>query len=383
MRTHPLLYRLGALAGALLCLVALGVLWHWRPALPHVASLSVPLTDSMIRRAMLCVAWLLALYVVLVLLARTMRVVVRGPAWQRGAILPGVIPSQPSRWPLPSSSERFRPPFKLTITPKPVPEPSPTPATANGQPSAAATIAPTPQPPDVESAQPPSILLLGPLQIGSTARPIKRAATRELIAYLALHPHGASRDELTEALWPGQDPKRALPRFWQSVTEARKALGDAWAREGERYRIHRDRVRIDLDHLERLLAANDRNDPAALDAALTLWRGLPLEGSDYLWADGDIRRLTATSISLLERAGQARLDRDDARGALQLAEQAIALDQFHEASWRLALQAEHALGLRESITRRYGELARSLDRELGLQPTRETRLIYRRLLGQA
>jgi hypothetical protein len=31
--------------------------------------------------------------------------------------------------------------------------------------------------------------------------------------------------------------------------------------------------------------------------------------------------------------------------------QAITLDKFHEVSWRLALQAEHALGLRESITK--------------------------------
>jgi len=63
-----------------------------------------------------------------------------------------------------------------------------------------------------------------------------------------------------------------------------------------------------------------------------LLRGEPLEGSDYAWADGDIRRLTATFLGLLERAGHARLDRSDARGALEMAEQAIALDQFHEAS---------------------------------------------------
>jgi hypothetical protein len=44
---------------------------------------------------------------------------------------------------------------------------------------------------------------------------------------------------------------------------------------------------------------------------------------------------------------------------LQMAEQAIALDQLHEPSWRLALQAEHSLGLRESITRRYDDLTRS------------------------
>jgi len=65
-----------------------------------------------------------------------------------------------------------------------------------------------------------------------------------------------------------------------------------------------------------------------------------------------------------------------------MADQAIALDQFHKAGWRLALQAEHALGLRESITKRYDDLTHALDEQLGLQPTRETRLMYRQLLGQ-
>lgn len=54
-----------------------------------------------------------------------------------------------------------------------------------------------------------------------------------------------------------------------------------------------------------------------------------------------------------------------------------------EAAHRLALQAEHALGLRESITRRYDDLAHALDEQLGLQLTRETRLMYRQLLGQS
>lgn len=65
-----------------------------------------------------------------------------------------------------------------------------------------------------------------------------------------------------------------------------------------------------------------------------------------------------------------------------MAEQAIALDGLHEPSWRLALQSEHALGLRESITKRYADLAYALDEQLGLQPTRETRVMYRKLLGQ-
>jgi two-component SAPR family response regulator len=187
-----------------------------------------------------------------------------------------------------------------------------------------------------------------------------------------------------EAIWPAQDPARTRPRFWQSVTEARKALGDAWLHQAERYQIDRSKVRVDLDQLDGLLTTVNSQDadPAALESALALWRGEPLEGSDYLWADGEIRSLRATLLDLHERVGHAQLARGNARGALQMAEQAIALDTLHEPSWRLALQAEHSLGLRESITRRYDELARSLDEELGLEPARETRVIYRQLLGQ-
>lgn len=143
-------------------------------------------------------------------------------------------------------------------------------------------------------------------------------------------------------------------------------------------------MRVGLDDLDRLLtaASSDDADPGAPESALALWRGEPLEGSDYLWADGEIRSLRATLLDLLERVGRVQLARGDARGALQMAEQAIALDTLHELSWRLALQAEHTLGLRESITRRYDDLTYALDRELGLQPTRETRAMYRQLLGQ-
>jgi hypothetical protein len=73
-----------------------------------------------------------------------------------------------------------------------------------------------------------------------------------------------------------------------------------------------------------------------------VWRGQPLAGSDYPWAEGIIHQLHATLLDLLGRIGTARLQAGDPRGALQAAERAIALDSLHEPSWRLALQADHA-----------------------------------------
>jgi DNA-binding SARP family transcriptional activator len=364
---------------AALALACLAGLWLFHPAWPHLSgSLTSPLTTIEVERIALCLAWLFGVLLALTTLIYVVRIVIHGPS-SPPRTLPGVLPS---RWPImprrTASRRASSARYVLTI-PAPLTETHIEPDDS-ASPVPAYTTAPA-----GGDARPISIAVLGPLVIDGLGRRIKRAATSELLAYLAVHPQGASRDELIEAIWPAQDPKRTRPRFWQSVTEARKAMGDAWIHQGERYQLDRSKVRVDLDELDHLLTAssNDAPDPATLERALALWRGEPLEGSDYLWADGEIRSLRATLLDLLERVGRVRLARGDARGALQMAEQAITLDGLHEPSWRLALQAEHSLGLRESITRRYDELARSLDEQLGLEPARETRVIYRQLLGQS
>lgn len=356
---------------AVACLIVLGLL---RPALPHVASLTGPLTTTEVERVILAVTWLFGVALVGAVLVQALHRLIHR---SRGTshVLAGVLPRPPANVRPRRTRDSTGARYVLTVAPPAAP--------------IAVASEPAEQAPENEQVRQRdqravSIAVLGPLTVGGLAHKIKRAATYELLAYLAFRSQGASRDELTEAIWPGQDPKRTRPRLWQSVSEAKRALGDAWLHHGERYQLDRAKVRVDLDDLDRLLTAarDDGNDPATLEKALALWRGEPLEGNDFPWAEGERRNLHATIVDLLERVGRARLAHGDARAALQLAEQAIGLEELHEPSWRLALQAEHALGLRESITRRYDELTHSLDEQLGLEPARETRLIYRQLLGQ-
>ncbi|MGA2164782.1 MAG: bacterial transcriptional activator domain-containing protein, partial [Solirubrobacteraceae bacterium] len=332
-------------------------------------ALGVSLTTTEVERLILALAWLLALVLAGIVLVQALHALIRRqPSSPRtlARVLPP-SPTTPPRRARNAASARY----VLTVA-----------APAAMRMAAPERSEPAPQVEQPGEREQPgvSIAVLGPLTVDGLAHKIKRAATYELLAYLAFHSQGASRDELTEAIWPGQDPKRTRPRLWQSVSEAKRALGEAWLHHGERYQLDRAQVHVDLDELDRLLTT--ANEPAALEKALVLWRGEPLEGSDYLWAEGERRNLHATLVDLLERVGRARLDHGDARAALQMAEQAIGLEELHEPSWRLALQAENALGLRESITRRYDELTRSLDEQLGLEPARETRLVYRQLLGQ-
>jgi len=209
----------------------------------------------------------------------------------------------------------------------------------------------------------------------------------QLIAYLALHPEGAARDQLLEALWPNESPRRSEQRLWQATKEARRLLPDAIVRDSGRYRLDRQRVAVDLDELEHLLAqadeeTNELSEHEMLEQALALFRSRPLEGSDFLWADGACRHLASIHHELLYRVGDSRLAAGDARGALDAAEQGIAADGLNESFWRIALRAEAAGGSREAIAARYEQLSRLLDERLGLQPNRETRNLYRQLLSQ-
>lgn len=71
---------------------------------------------------------------------------------------------------------------------------------------------------------------------------------------------GARRDELTEAIWPAGDLRKTRPRPWESATDARAALGDAWIAEGQRHRLDRTKVQVDIDELDKFIASASQND---------------------------------------------------------------------------------------------------------------------------
>lgn len=230
------------------------------------------------------------------------------------------------------------------------------------------------------------IALLGTPVVGRHRRAGVRAAAVELIAYLALHPEGGTSDQLLEALWPDVDPKRSRQRLWQAARDGRRLLGDTLTRDRDRYRLDRQRLRIDVDELDRLLAAAgtaEADDVGPLVArAFALFRDVPLAGTDYRWAAGHVRRLRATYLELAERIARQRIAGADPRGCLDMCERALAGDPLNERLWRLALRAEADLGLRDNVAQRYEQLRTLLADRIGLEPERATRALYLQLLSQ-
>ena len=381
---------IGTIVVTAVLLVVLALAWDLRPALPPLPqSFSAPLPSGMIGATLGFVAWVVFVLLDLVLIGRVLQFAIwRDPTrselrlrrafahherfsidetrdWRAHA-----APLAPPVLRLPARRESA----EREPTAPPLPQPGPHDVSA---------------PADVVATDAGSerigVLLLGPLElIGCKKKQPRRQATAELISYLAIQRRSAGRDELLEALWPGDDLRRSAARFYQAASEARKLLGDSFHRERDTYRL--DNVHTDLAELEQLreqaIATAGNEQRALLERMFALFRGEPLAGIEALWADSEQRRLTAVRADLLERAGRVRLESGDAAGALALAEEATAADPSNERPVQLAIEAEAALGRREAVVERYERLRRNLDDQFGLEPSRDTKMLYRRLLGQ-
>jgi DNA-binding SARP family transcriptional activator len=371
--------RLPALTRALLSLAIAVALWLFRPGPPSLPpSFSAPLTTETIEGLTVWLLWLVGALLAFALLFTP----------RRGRVRVSVTALPRSRGTSSWSARRAQrprsqPPSLVIVLPERDAD-----ALVNGRTAAPEPVERAASAPDVALPTRPQISVLGALTITGAKRSRRglRARALELIAYLALHPRPVHRDELLEAFWPSVDPRLTRPRLRQAVRDARRLLGSAVAGEHESYWLDRAGADVDVDDLERLLAAAKTAEPedaeALLEGALGLFSGEPLAGSDYAWSEGAVRRLRSTYVDLLEQVGRRRLEAGAASAALDAAERGLEIDALNESVWRLAMEAESALGLREAVAERYERLRALLNGRLGLEPAQETRHLHRRLLAQ-
>ena len=157
------------------------------------------------------------------------------------------------------------------------------------------------------------VRLLGPVDVvdeRGCAVDFERSKTRELIAWLATHRGRSTRTLARTALWE-LDVRDAT--FSNVVSEARRAMarlvepapGEEWLARTltEDLPLH-DQVRTDAELVEHRLAMARRLGPDdAIDVlrpAVELIRGMPFEGTSYLWPDAE--GLTSSLVLLATSA---------------------------------------------------------------------------------
>ena len=217
------------------------------------------------------------------------------------------------------------------------------------------------------------VRVLGPVEIHGVD-PIERRRAEELIAYLALHPKGASDDRIKTVLWRDRAP--TTPTFNTTVSFARTALGQSSDGEfhlphysaAERlYRIG-PAVTTDLARLEaRIKHSRSCSAELAIEtlrSALELVRGMPFEGArDYEWAYSEhiVAHAEAAVSDAANRLAELYLAAGDHVGATWAARQGLKVCPADEGLYRALMKACHLAGDPAAAEAAFQELCDAVD----------------------
>jgi YVTN family beta-propeller protein len=225
--------------------------------------------------------------------------------------------------------------------------------------------------------------VLGPLEIADNGCVLALGSGRQLalVALLLVNRNTVVPSErIVDELWEGSPPPTAAKIVRNSVSLLRKELGDRLVTRSPGYLLRVDPNELDADRLEQAVT---EGRPEALSEGLALWRGAPLaQVAYYDFARAEIERLEELHLTAIE----ARIDAELEQGRhAQLVPELEALVRSHPLREHLLEQLMLALcrsGRQADALEAYQQARRTLDTELGLEPSRRLQELERKILNQ-
>ncbi|MBA2461945.1 MAG: DNA-binding protein [Actinobacteria bacterium] len=213
---------------------------------------------------------------------------------------------------------------------------------------------------------------------------------RLLFAYLALErSRPATRDELTEALWPGTQPAATSSALSALLSKLRR-VAPLESRGELRLDLPREAwvdVEAAREALHRAQAAVARSDWTATWSAGRVTQHIAarelLPGEEAPWLEERRRELEELYLRSLELVGRASVEIGG--GELDTAERCgrrlISRAPFRESGYRLLMEVLSTRGDGAEALLVYDELRHRLRDELGIAPSPLTQTIYKRILA--
>ena len=220
--------------------------------------------------------------------------------------------------------------------------------------------------------------------------------SRDIFCYIATSKHRrVAKDILIEAFWGDEDPETIEKNFHPTISHIRKALNSRQSlkqnfivfRDGA-YQLNPDfSYSIDSEEFVNFIAAAEtakRDDDTAmlrqnLESAYGLYRGEFMEGSYDDWAE-EQRHFYSEQFSRVLN-GLAKLSVAEKRwaDALKYANEILAIDPYREDLHRLVLKVLAAQSKPAAVKKHYESMQQLLKNELGIEPSPETRKLFKDL----
>jgi DNA-binding SARP family transcriptional activator len=234
--------------------------------------------------------------------------------------------------------------------------------------------------------------LLGPVEAShaSSALDLGPPKQRAVLARLALDANRTVRlEQLLDELWEDELPRSATKMIQIYASQLRKVLpAGTLLTEGNGYRLMLEPGARDIDRVATLrleaTAASAKGDPAKasglLAEALALWRGPALAELSEPFAQRERARLEELRLACQED----RIDADLAAGAhgdlVGELETLIGLHRLRERPRAQLMLALYRAGRQAEALAAYQAFRRTLDDELGLEPSAELRALEAAIL---
>lgn len=240
------------------------------------------------------------------------------------------------------------------------------------------------------------ISLLGPIQVTLDGQPItgfKSNKVRALLAYLVVEadkPH--RRETLAGLLWPDWSEREALGNLRYTLSDLRRAINDR-AADPPFLIISRDSIQFNtgsnycLDIATLTQSFEAKSAPIEeQEKALDLYRGSFLEGFSVndspafdnwtLLTREQLARQTLTSLHTLACYYEEQKEYEKAHS---LAWRQLQLEPWDEAAHQQLMRLMAFTGQRSAALAQYESCRKTLNQELGVEPSEETQNLYEQI----
>ena len=230
------------------------------------------------------------------------------------------------------------------------------------------------------------INVLGPFQAErSNGAPLEISGKKSqaLLGFMAIeHDRPHSREHLSSLLWSETGDERARHNLRQALSKLRRSYGSLISTSGDRVALDTTFCATDVAEFERLAGSHDIDE---LTRCVALYRAEVLDGLVLREAPFDewvvsaqhrFRRLAGDAV---ERLAHKLTEAGHTDEAIDVLNRRIAMDSANEPAHRHLMELLVQASQRSDALRQYQFLTDALQRELGTEPSAETRALFERI----